>query len=283
MEREFRAKLSPASGPHQFVVQGRYNRFITTLTQNAAPIGAAAFVQLFFCALPSGYAIVPPVTFFLALALNALFRLRTPSSSPKQPYRDPNVVPGRATAQLPSPSGSFGTEPAVEGLVVFNLGAQMNHPMGFLCPGGKEIGDWFMAMNADLMRRRDELGLITMSDWRGLNVDNANSLCATYYFRDVESIHRFAYEEMHRKAWDWFNAAKHDHIGIFHETFIVPPHSYETIYKNCVPIGFGKGSVKCKDIKGVDQWASVLVSADTPALKTQMARFNREERGNRKE
>lgn len=214
---------------------------------------------------------MPSAILLLGYAVTTLIHYLAPAS-PSNPYTQ-HVVSGRTTAQLPGPSGSFGAEPAAQGLVVFNLGVQWNHPLGILCPGGKEIAQRFTAMNADLLRRREELGLVSINDWKGASVETASSLVITYYFRDVASIHRFAHEELHRKAWDWYNAHRFPHIGIFHETFVVPAHSHENIYVNCIPVGLGRGAVRCEDVKGEEQWANTLVSADTPALKTQTSRL----------
>lgn len=134
-------------------------------------------------------------------------------------------------------------------------------------------------MNENLLERRDELGLINISEWNGGSAATANTRLMTYYFKDVESIHRFAHEEMHRKAWDWYNAGKMDHIGIFHETFVVPAHSYETIYANCRPLLLGAGLVKCEDMEGERKWRNTLVSADSVELKSQWQRLNRDGNG----
>ncbi|KJZ75033.1 hypothetical protein HIM_05519 [Hirsutella minnesotensis 3608] len=151
-----------------------------------------------------------------------------------------------------------------------------NHALGAACSAGIEVARRFMAMNADIMDRREELGLVSVNEWRGAGIGNASSFQVSYYFRDVESLHRFAHEDMHRKAWDWYNEVRPEDVGIFHETFVVPAGAYETIYDNCIPVGLGRGSVKCPDAKNDEgKWMSTLVSADTPALKTQSARLGR--------
>lgn len=101
----------------------------------------------------------------------------------------------------------------------------------------------------------------------------------SYYFKNVEAIHQFAHEEMHRKAWDWYKAGTYDHIGIFHETFVVPAHSYETIYENCKPLMLGAGLVKCGEMEGERKWRNTLVSADNVGLKSQWQRMNRDGNG----
>ncbi|POR36032.1 Uncharacterized protein TPAR_03785, partial [Tolypocladium paradoxum] len=268
MGREFKAKLAPASAPLTFNPKNTYAAIVKTLFTQHAVVLAAAFFQFLVCMLlPDAFSIVPSAVLLLGYAVTTLIHHLTPSS-PANPYTQ-HVVPGRATAQLPGPSGSFGADPGAQGLVVFNLGVQWNHPLGILCPGGIDTARRFLAMNADLMRRREELGLVSINDWKGASLDTASSLVITYYFRDVESIHRFAHEELHRAAWDWYNGHRFPHIGIFHETFIVPARSYESIYANCIPVGLGRGAVRCDGVEGDEQWLNTLVGADTPALKTQ--------------
>jgi hypothetical protein len=196
---------------------------------------------------------------------------------PKPPSYMTDVVEGRTTALLPRPDGTFGS--SSPSLVVFNLGVQFNHPRGRMCPYGKEIAEKFVEMNNELLERREELGLISISTWTGSQPDTANNLLIKYYFKDVESIHRFAHEEMHRRAWDWYNDVKPQHIGIFHETFVVPARSYETIYANCTPTLLGSGLLKCDDLEGEDRWRNTLVSADTMQLKSQWQRLNRDGSG----
>ncbi|PNY25310.1 Uncharacterized protein TCAP_04738 [Tolypocladium capitatum] len=283
MGREFKAMLAPASAPHSFKPKNIYTAVVKTLFSLYDTVLVAAFFQFLFCVLlPPGFSVVPSAVLLLGYAATSLIHYLTPSSS-VNPYTQ-HVVPGRATAQLPGPSGSFGAAPGAQGgLVVFILGVQWNHPLGILCPGGKDVSQKFLAMNADLLRRREELGLLSVNNWNGASLETATSTSITYYFRDVESIHRFAHEELHRKAWDWFSGRRYKHIGIFHETFIVPARSYETGYVNCIPAGLGRGVVRCEDAGGEGQWVNTLVSADTPALRTQMSRLGRDAQGNPKE
>lgn len=196
-----------------------------------------------------------------------------------------NSVPGRTTAQLPSKEGRFGPRPSDQPIVVFNLGIQFNHPLGYLSPGGKEIGDAFLALQNELFNKRDEYGLLTMSHWRGSERESNSTLLMTFYFKDVESIHRLAHEDIHRNIWQFYDKMKPSHIGVFHETFCVPAKGYETMYVNCAPVLFGRGAVKTwgEGMEGDNEWRNVLVSADTPALKTQYARLSRHESGSPKE
>lgn len=137
-------------------------------------------------------------------------------------------------------------------------------------------------MKKDLRNRREELGLLGMSSWQGDDRKSNNSLITTMYFKDVESVHKFAHEPLHRQAWDWYDVKKHSHIGIFHETFCVPAKAWETVYVNCHPVGLGRLAAKV-DGKEEESWMNSLVSADMPALRTQYARLGRYENGAPKE
>ncbi|UNI18818.1 hypothetical protein JDV02_005064 [Purpureocillium takamizusanense] len=315
--RAFKPKLAPSRTPHSFYPSSRYASFVKTVfSQNAIFLFAALFQLLVCVLLPDGFAIVPAAVLLLGYVLSSLLHLLSQHHStllawsPPSPYTE-HVVPGRATAQFPSCSSSGGRAvfasdtPASQGLVVFNLGVQTNHPLGWLCPGGRETSEHFLAMHAELLRDRggdsSQHGLIAGNTWRGNAGNNASTILVTYYFRDVRALHRFAHGPLHRAAWDWYGQGRrYPHIGVYHETFEVAPRSYETVYVNCSPIGLGAGSVRCgggegsgggdsggggvptDDHKGGEEerWVNTLVSADVPALKTQMARMGRDEQGN---
>lgn len=224
------------------------------------------------------WAIVPAAAMLLNSIVTTIIQVLVPS---RNIFQD-GVVHGRSTAQIPSPDGVYGPTPASESLVVFNLGVQLNHPLGPLAPHVKTIGDYFLKMLEDIRNRRDELGLITMSDWRTNDRNSNSTLNVSFYFRDVESIHKFAHEELHKEAWKFYEAAKPYHVGVYHETFIVPAGHYETIYDHCRPVKLGRGTVAREGKEGESGRSRLLVSADTPVLKSQYARLNRYENGSPK-
>lgn len=238
-----------------------------------------ALLQLLLCAaLPMRWAVVPPCVMLIhSIALTVIQTL----SDDKNTFMH-GVVPGRTTAQVPSPvDGSFGSRPGAQPVVVFNLGVQYNHPLGMLAPEVKQMGEYFEAMRADLHERRHDLGLLDMSFWRGADRDSNSTMLMTMFFRDLEGLHRFAHEPIHREAWDWWHAKARNpkHIGIFHETFCVPAGAYETLYVNCRPVLMGRGQVRTGE-EGKDQvWRSTLVGADNVLLKTQYSRMDRDENG----
>uniref|UniRef100_A0A0B7K7Z7 Uncharacterized protein n=1 Tax=Bionectria ochroleuca TaxID=29856 RepID=A0A0B7K7Z7_BIOOC len=167
-----------------------------------------------------------------------------PMRSPKSSHFQRDVVFGRVTSQLPSGDGSYGTQPARDSVVFFNLGIQYNHPLGVLSNGAYEVSQFYLKMEKDLLARREELGLLSISKWHASERESNNTLIITFYFKDVESVHKFAHEELHRKATDFYHKAKFEHIGVFHETLIVPAKNYETVYVNCRPVLMGTGAVR---------------------------------------
>lgn len=216
---------------------------------------------------------MPALALLFTSVITTASQLLGPSSL--NPFLD-SIVPGRATAQIPSFSdGTYGPAPSNKPLVIFNIGIQANHPLGVLAPAVKPIADYFQAMVGDLLRRRDELGVLSVSEWRGNDADSSASLNICFYFRDLEGLHRFAGEALHREAWRYYERVRPAHVGIFHETFCVPAGGWETIYVNCRPVLLGKGLVGGQ--KG--ERRTVLVDADTPVLKTQYARLGRTEDG----
>lgn len=209
-------------------------------------------------------------------------------ASPKRYASDLGVIPGRTSAQLPRPSfdplqphsdSPFGSAPGEKGVVVFHLGARINHPLGALSPGGKEFIDQFMACNDALLKRAKDFGCVGGTAWRGDETASNNTILVVYYFRDIEGLNRFAHDAVHRQAWDWYSnefvkRRGHSHIGIFHEAFCAPAGSHENIYVNMQPVMMGAGSVQVKnEATGKDEWVRPLVDASDPVWRTQHLRM----------
>ncbi|VUC22606.1 unnamed protein product [Clonostachys rosea] len=240
-----------------------------------------ALIQVLLCSvLPMRLAITPACLLLFHSIITTVLQVRSPRSS----HFQDDVVFGRATSQLPSGDGSYGTQPAKDSIVFFNLGIQYNHPLGVFSQGAYEVSRYYMKMEKNLLARREELGLLSISKWHASERQSNNTLIITFYFKDVESIHKFAQEELHREALDFYHKAKHEHIGVFHETMIVPAKNYENVYVNCRPVLMGTSAVKLDDEKsGGESWATPLVNANHPNLKTQYARLSRHENGAAKE
>lgn len=66
------------------------------------------------------------------------------------------------------------------------------------------------------------------------------------YWRNFEALESYArdHDQLHWPAWSAFNKAvgSDGTVGIFHETYVVEPGAFETIYGNMPPWGLGKAS-----------------------------------------
>lgn len=134
----------------------------------------------------------------------------------------------------------------------------------------------------DLMSKREEYGLLSGSHWQP-DPSNGQTSMGVYYFSNVEALHRFAHDPLHRRYWDKFVAMKLPYIGVYHEIFEVPAGNWETAYLNCQPIALGAATVPVEDAEdGSKKWANLLVSRN-PALKSMWSRMGRNEKGEKKE
>ncbi|KAK3648760.1 hypothetical protein LTR56_001033 [Elasticomyces elasticus] len=193
-------------------------------------------------------------------------------------YMD-NVKLGKASAQFPDAEGNFSSKPADDDIVVFLIGTRVNHPMGLLAPGFKDLGDMFTQMAKDCDDHAEEFGFLGMTSWisNGLR-DTNNELLIVGYFRTPEGLHNFAHSKYHTDAWAWWNTnhKTHPHLSIYHETYDVPKGHWETIYINSHPSHLGSASFKVYDNeKGEEVWQSGLVDASKGALRTSKGRMSR--------
>jgi hypothetical protein len=165
---------------------------------------------------------------------------------------------------------------------VFHIGARFNHPLGALSPGGKAIGDQFIACNEDLLKRAKEYGCLGGTSYRGDETASNNTILTVYYFRDLDGLNRFASDDIHRQAWNWYNnefvkKGGHSHVGIFHEAFCVPAGAYESIYINMQPTLMGTGNAIIKnEATGKDEWVRTMVDASSSVWRSQHSRMGRE-------
>ncbi|EJU03094.1 hypothetical protein DACRYDRAFT_21416, partial [Dacryopinax primogenitus] len=141
------------------------------------------------------------------------------------------VIRNKFTAQLPPVQGEEDT-PGAQGVVVFILGARINHPLGFMAPGVKELGEWAQKCYKELEDKYDEYGMLGMSTYLGTSRASGNEILTLMYFRNTYGLHTFALSETHRATWNWWLAVqkKYQHMGIMHETYDVPPRHWESVY-----------------------------------------------------
>ncbi|KAF7718691.1 Monooxygenase af470-like protein [Penicillium ucsense] len=196
-----------------------------------------AVIQGLACLLFGSRATIPAL---LILIYRVTDHLLMTLNITRNRYLD-HVLLAKASPQIPHPTGTFGTEPSRDKIVVFHLGVRSHHPLGFLAPGMKGIADEFTAMVSEMQADPEKVGLLGMSQFLKQESVAGNEILTIFYLRDYESLHRFAYGESHMKGVRYFAdiTKKCPHIGIFHETFVVPKGHWEAIYINTEPTGLG--------------------------------------------
>jgi hypothetical protein len=131
------------------------------------------------------------------------------------------IFPGRYAAQTDEP------------FVVFLIGMRVNRLLAF--------GSWIPVaksmppMIAEL-RQHPEMGLLHAEFflyWRGVAV--------LQYWRSFDHLHAYAHEReaKHLPAWAEFNrrVGGNGKVGIWHESYLVQPGQYETVYANMPRFG----------------------------------------------
>jgi hypothetical protein len=137
-----------------------------------------------------------------------------------------SVIEGRQTA-------------AYEGdLVVFLIGMRVNRLRAWRqwIPVSKAMGPMLRELMAD-----PDSGLLGFRTFPGLR-----SVTMIQYWESTEKLQAFANDAQrtHRPAWTEFykHAYKGNNVGIWHETYVVPAGSTETVYANLPLLGLGKVS-----------------------------------------
>ncbi|KZO96929.1 hypothetical protein CALVIDRAFT_104727 [Calocera viscosa TUFC12733] len=201
-----------------------------------------------------------------------------------------DVIPKKFSAQLPPQEGEEDV-PASQGVVVFMLGARINHPLGFLAPGAKEIGDWADACYKEVQSKYDEYGCLGLSNFLGTERAAGNEILTLMYFKNTAGLHKFALSQTHRDTWNWWLAIqkKYPHLAIMHETYDVPARSWEAIYLQMHRTGLGAASVKMtpeeretagvKDDQGEEVWWSTPVDATRGKMRSSKGRMDRSDGG----
>lgn len=145
--------------------------------------------------------------------------------------------------------------------VLFLIGARVNRPwkLNVLLP-------FFAAMPRMLreLSAEPELGLLHVRQhFGGVNV------MLLQYWRSFEHLEAYARspEQQHLPAWQWFNKqlGSNGDIGIWHETYLIEPGRYETIYNNMPPYGLGAAGTLV-DAQGARQSAHARMKANAAAL-----------------
>ena len=122
----------------------------------------------------------------------------------------------------------------IEGeFVVFLIGMRVNQPW--------KVAAWwpvFCAMPQMLteLQRQPDLGVLA-AQFHGLT--------QVQYWRSVEHLNAYARsrDHVHLPAWQAFNRRARQAegaVGIWHETYVVQPGQYETMYVALPPTGLGR-------------------------------------------
>lgn len=122
-------------------------------------------------------------------------------------------------------------------IVVIIIGMRINHYL--------KINKWLPVAKA-MPRMLKELSADKASGFIGAEMlrKNLRTPVLIQYWRDFESLEKYARarDREHWPAWLAFNKAigTDGSVGIFHETYSVKAHAYETIYGNMPPFGLGR-------------------------------------------
>ena len=118
---------------------------------------------------------------------------------------------------------------------VFLIGMRINNPL--------LIHKWLPVVTAmpRMMKelyQRPELGLLSHEIWFG------RTIIIVQYWRSMDALLHYAKAKdlEHLPAWQKFNKSvgTSGDVGIWHETYLVGPGSYENIYANMPAFGLGK-------------------------------------------
>lgn len=119
------------------------------------------------------------------------------------------------------------------GVVVFLIGIRINRPW--------KLWKWLpvlRAMPAMLkeLAAHPELGMLSATGHFGLR--NASMV---QYWKTAEHLRAYAQGATHLPAWQAFNRSigTSGDVGIWHETYVVPPGNLEAIYVNMPRYGLG--------------------------------------------
>jgi hypothetical protein len=148
----------------------------------------------------------------------------------------------------------------IEGsFVLFMIGARINKPwkLNVVLP--------FLATMPRMLKEltaQPELGLLHVRQQFG-----ATSATLTQYWRSFEHLEAYAraQDHQHLPAWQWFNRqlGSNGDIGIWHETYLIDPGRYETVYNSMPPYGLGAAG-KLVDAAGARQSARERIKAAAP-------------------
>jgi hypothetical protein len=139
-------------------------------------------------------------------------------------YPDDRIIPERVSASVDS-----------EEFVVFLIGMRINRPW--------KIHKWLPVAKAmgRMLRELDQApdtGLRHVESWAG------RTSIMIQYWDSFEALERYATDRSaeHLPAWSEFNRAvgSNGDVGIWHETYVARPGSFECVYNNMPRFGLSR-------------------------------------------
>lgn len=121
-----------------------------------------------------------------------------------------------------------------EGFVVFLIGARVNK--WWMVPAAWAVAAAMGRMIRELASN-PESGLLSYEAYAG------RTTLMVQYWKSVEHLQRYAHakDKAHVPAWRrWIQKWSDGAIGIWHETYVVEPGSYEVVYHHMPPFGLGR-------------------------------------------
>ncbi|KAF2423408.1 hypothetical protein EJ08DRAFT_596166 [Tothia fuscella] len=193
-----------------------------------------------------------------------------------------NVDVRKNTVMFPNSDGSSRPNPSGQGIALLILGIKINHPLGFFAPNAKEAGEFFTSMVAELNNNKTKYGFLSGSMISGQPNDSISErghFSIIGYFKTVQHLHDFAHGPLHRDAWNWWNKNAKDmpHLGIYHEIYDVPKHSWEAVYVHCPPIGLAQAQLEVGDKDGNKEFKSLITDARKGIWRSSAGRMGRQE------
>lgn len=238
--------------------------------------GAAIQGLLLLLPIRPVYAIAPAFLLLLAKAIDTLmitFNLKPNSYIAK-------VLDTKFSALIPNSDGTFGKKEGQESadkVTILLLGFRINHPLGPLAPGARDIANYFQNMTKDLGEHRATNGYLGATTYLHASSDRAtkSEIMTTFYFRSLADVDRWAHSAVHREGWNWWSKVRkeHKHLSINHEVYEAPRGKFENIYDNSEPMGFATTQYQVTDENGEEKWASPLVYAEKGQLANGSGRW----------
>jgi hypothetical protein len=112
------------------------------------------------------------------------------------------------------------------------------------------------------LQAHPELGMLGGELWGG------RTTLLVQYWRSAEQLFAYARDRQatHLPAWRAFNQAvgTDGDVGVWHETYLVSPGSYENIYVNMPPFGLGKVGTLVPASAGLQSAADRLDAGSKP-------------------